>query len=148
MKSERRKKKDDEERKATPLTLNSLASSPSTTAPPGLANVPTNSSMASTSSLRQITIPSHVTDDDFHCATRIFALNARSHTDRVHSACPSDYASEHEVKEVQHKIQFQTASGELLEHHDEMLDPYMTQDTIMGITYQVTNVEGPEAAIS
>ena len=109
MKSERRKKKDDEDREAPPLTQNSLASSPSTTAPPGLANVPTNSSKASTSSLRQITIPSHVTDDDFHSAMRIFALNARSHTDRAmvdsgaaHSACPSDYASEHEVKEVQH----------------------------------------------
>ena len=102
----RKKKQDDEEREATPLAQNSLASSPSTLVPPGLANVPTNSSMVSTSSLRQIAIPSHVTDDDFHSAMRIFALNARSHTDRVmvdsgapHSACPSDYASEHEVRE-------------------------------------------------
>ena len=86
---------------------------------------------------------------------RIFALKAGSPTDRVmvdsgaaHSACPSDYASEHEVREVQRKIQFQTASGELLEPHGKKLVPYMTQDTIMGITYQIIDVEGPVAAVS
>ena len=86
---------------------------------------------------------------------RCFALNAGSPTDRVmvdsgtaHSACPSDYANEHEVREVQRKIQFQTVSGELLEHHGEKLIPCTTQDTIMGITYQVTDVEGLVAAVS
>ena len=71
----------------------------------------------------------------------IFALKAGSPTDRVmvdsgaaHSVCPSDYATEHEVREVQHRIQFQTASGELLKHLGEKLLLYMTQDTIMGIT--------------
>ena len=34
------------------------------------------------------------------------------------------------------------ASGELLEHHGEKLVPYMAQDSVMGITYQVTDVEG------
>ena len=53
-----------------------------------------------------------------------------------------------EVREVQRKIQFQTASGELLEHHGEKLVPYMAQDSIVGITYQVTDVEGPVAAVS
>ena len=53
-------------------------------------------------------------------------------TGAARSACPSDYANEHEVRGVQHKIQFQTASGELLEHHGGKLVPYMTQDTIMG----------------
>ena len=57
-------------------------------------------------------------------------------------------ANEHEVREVQRKIQFQTASGELLEHHGEKLVPYMAQDSVMGITYQVTDVEGPVAAVS
>ena len=52
------------------------------------------------------------------------------------------------MREVQHKIQFQTASGELFDHHGEKLVLYMTQDTIMGITYQVTDVEGPVAAVS
>ena len=52
------------------------------------------------------------------------------------------------MKAVQHKIQLQTASGQLLEHHGEKLVPYMAQDTVMGIAYQVTNVEGPVAAIS
>ena len=82
-------------------------------------------------------------------------MKVNSHVDRVmvdsgaaHSACPSDYANEHEVREVQRKIQFQTASGELLEHHGEKLVPYMTQDSIVGITYQVTDVEGPLAAVS
>ena len=86
---------------------------------------------------------------------RIFALKAGSPTDRVmvgsgaaHSACPSDLANEHEVREVQHKIRVQTASGQLLEHHGEKLTPYMTQDTVMGITYQVTDVEGLVAAVS
>ena len=54
----------------------------------------------------------------------------------AHSACPSDYANEHEIREVQRKIQFQTASGELLEHHGEKLVPYMAQDSIVGITYK------------
>ena len=67
---------------------------------------------------------------------------------QAHSACPSDYANEHEVREVQRKIQFQTASGELFEHHGEKLVPYMAQDSVMGITYQVTDVEGPVAAVS
>ena len=86
---------------------------------------------------------------------RVFALKAKSNVDRVkvdsgaaHSACPTDYANEHEVPEVQRKIQFQTASGELLEHHGEKLVPYMAQDSIVGITCQVTDVEGPVAAVS
>ena len=73
---------------------------------------------------------------------RTFFLRNSSHVDRVmvdsgaaHSACPSDYANEHEVREVQRKIQFQTASGELLEHHGENFDPYMAQDSIVGNTY-------------
>ena len=69
-------------------------------------------------------------------------------SDAAHSACPSDYANEHEVREVQHKIQFQTASGELLERHCEKFVQYMTQDTITGIRSQVTDVGGPVAAVS
>ena len=65
----------------------------------------------------------------------------------ANTACPSDHATEHGVKD-QHKIQFQTASGELFEHHGDKVVPYMTQDTVMGITYQLTDVEGPVAAVS
>ena len=108
--------------------------------PPGLTNVTMNTSGASSSSLRQLTIPPYVSDDEFHSPMRIFALKVNSNVDRVmvdsgaaHSACPSDYANEHEVREVQRKIQFQTASGELLEHHGEKLVPYMAQDSIVGI---------------
>ena len=68
------------------------------------------------------------------------------HVDRVmvdsgaaHSACPFDYANENEIRETQRKIQFQTASGELLEHHGEKLVPHTTQDSVTGITYQVTD---------
>ena len=43
------------------------------------------------------------------------------------------------------RIQFQTVSGELLEHHGEKLVPYMA---LMEITYQVTDVEGPVAVVS
>ena len=51
-------------------------------------------------------------------------------------------------EKTQRKIQFQTASGELLEHHGDKLVPYTAQDSVMGITYQVTDVEGPVAAVS
>ena len=53
----------------------------------------------------------------------------------AHSACPF-------------KIQFQTASGELVEHHGEKLVLCTAQDSVMGITYQVTDVEGPVADVS
>ena len=109
---------------------------------------------ASTSSLRQLTVPSHVSDDEFRSPTRIFALSAGLHVDWVmvdsgaaHRACPFAYANEHEIRETQRKIQFQTASGELLEHHGEKLVPYTAQDSVMGITYQVTDVAGPVAAV-
>ena len=66
----------------------------------------------------------------------------------AHSACPFDYANEHEFRETQRKIQFQTASCEILKHHGEKLVPYTAQDFVMGITCQVTDVEGPVAAVS
>ena len=77
----RKKKKDDEERK-TALAQKSLTSS-AATSPPGLTNVTTSTSGASTSSLRQLTVPSHVSDDEFHSPLRIFVLIACSPTDRV-----------------------------------------------------------------
>ena len=134
----KKKKRDDEERRnMSPQNgLNAPSVSPS---PPGLTNVTTSTSGASSSSLRQLTIPSYVSEEEFHSPMRIFALRYNSNVDRVmvdsgaaHSACPSDYANEHEVREVQRKIQFQTASGELLEHHGEKLVPYMAQDSVMG----------------
>ena len=72
----RKKKRDDEERKTT-LAQNSPTSSPAATSPPGLANVPTSTSGASTSSLRQLTVPSHISDDEFQsnedlCSERWF----------------------------------------------------------------------------
>ena len=126
----KKKKRDDEERRNM-SAQNSLNSSSASMSPLGLTNITTNTSGASSSSLRQLTIPSYVSDDALHIPMRIFALRDNSKVDRVmvdsgaaHSACPSDYANEHEVREVQRKIQFQTASGELLEHHGEKLVPY------------------------
>ena len=119
----RKKKRDDEERRNV-SAQNSLNSSSASMSPPGLTNITMNTSGASSSSLRQLTIPSYVPDDEFHSPIQIFALRDNSNVDRVmvdsgaaHSACPSDYSNEHEVREVQRKIQFQTASGELFEHH-------------------------------
>ena len=133
----RKKKRDDEERKTT-LAQNSLTSSSDATSPPGLMNEPTSTSGASASSLRQLTVPSHVSDDEFHRPMRIFALNANLQVDRVmvdsraaHNACPFDYTNEHEVRVTKRKIQFQTASGELLEYHSEKLVPYTAQDSVM-----------------
>ena len=77
----RKKKRDDEERKTT-LAQNSLTSSPDATSPPGLTNVATSTSGASASSLRQLTVPSHVSDDEFHSPKRIFALSDGLHVDR------------------------------------------------------------------
>ena len=34
------------------------------------------------------------------------------------------------------------------EHHGEKLVPNMAQDSVVGITYQVSDVEGPVAAVS
>ena len=153
----KKKKRDDEDRRnmSPQNSLNASSASPSPLSPPGLTNVTTNTSGASSSSLRQVTIPSYVSEEEFHSPMRIFALRYNSNVDRVmvdsgaaHSACPSDHANEHEVREVQRKIQFQTASGELLEHHGEKLVPYMAPDSVMGITYQVTDVEGPVAAVA
>ena len=86
---------------------------------------------------------------------RIFALIAGLHVDRVmvdsgaaHSACTFDHANEHKIRETQRKIEFLTASSELLEHHGEKLVPYTAQDSVMGITYQATDVEGLVAAVS
>ena len=121
----RKKKRDDEERRNM-SPQNILNASSASLSPLGLTNITTNTSGASSSSLRQLTIPSYVSEEEFHSPMRIFALRYNSNVDRVmvdsgaaHSACPSDYLNEHEVREVQRKIQFQTASGELLEHHGE-----------------------------
>ena len=78
----RMKKRDDEEHKTT-LAQNSLTSSSDATSPPGLTNVPASTYGASTSSLRQLTVPSHVSDGEFHSPMRIFAWNAGLHVDRV-----------------------------------------------------------------
>ena len=137
----RKKKRADKERERT-VAQNSLTSSPDATSPPEQTNVTTSTSGASASSLRQLTVPSHVSDEEDHSPMRFFALNAGLHVDRVmvdsgaaHSDCPFDYANEHEIRE-------------LFDHHGEKLVPYTAQDTVMGITYQVTDVEGPVAAVS
>ena len=117
----RKKKRNDEERKTTlPQNEPDLFTRHDDSAT--LVNVPASTSGGSASSLHQLTVPSHVSDDGLYRQVRIFALKACSPTGRV----MVDYANEHEVREVQHKIQFQTASGELLEHHGEKLVPYVT----------------------
>ena len=150
----RMRKRDDEERKTT-LAQNSLTSSSDATSPPGLTNVTTSISGASASSRRQLTVPCHVSDDEFHSPMKIFTLNDGLHVGRVmvdsgaaHSACPFDDANEHGIRETRRKIQLQTASGELLEHRGEKLVPCTAQDSVVGVTYQVTDVEGPAAAVS
>ena len=72
----KKKKKDDEERKTT-LAQNSMTTSSDATSPPGLMNVPTSTSGVSASSLRKLTVPSHVSDDEFHSPMRIFAFERR-----------------------------------------------------------------------
>ena len=68
----RKKKRDDEERKTT-LAQISLTSSPTTSTPPGLENVTTSTSGASTSSPRQLTVPSHGSDGEDLCSKSCFA---------------------------------------------------------------------------
>ena len=90
----RKKKRDDEERRAM-SAQKGLTSSNASTSPPGLTNGTTNTSGANTSSLRQLTIPSYVLDDEFHNPVTIFVLNDNTQVDSVmvdsgaaHSACP------------------------------------------------------------
>ena len=71
----RRKKRDDEERRTT-LAQNSQTSSAVTTTPPGLANVPMSTSGQRLVSLRELIVPSHVSDEEFHTPMRIFVLRA------------------------------------------------------------------------
>ena len=148
----RKKKQDDEERKRL-LVQMTLSSSSVGTNSPGLSSGTSNTSGGTTSSLREITIPSYVSEDDFHCPIRLFALNVSEDTDRVmvdsgaYSACPPDYANEHAVCKFNTRSIFKRPA-ELLEHQGEKLVPYMVQDTIMGITHQVPDVEGPDAAVS
>ena len=66
----------------------------------------------------------------------------------AHSACPFDYTSQHEIRETRRKIQFQTASGQLVEHHGEKLVSYTFQDSVMGTTCQATDAEGLVAGVS
>ena len=61
-------------------TQNSLTSSPGMTSLPGISM---SASGASNSSLRQLTIPTYVSDDEFHSPMRIFALQDSPHVDRV-----------------------------------------------------------------
>ena len=65
----RKKKCDDEERRIM-SAQNSLNSSSTSVSPPGLTNVSMNTSGASSSSLRQLTIPPYVPDDEFHSPMR------------------------------------------------------------------------------
>ena len=78
----RKKKRDDEERRNM-SAQNSLNSSSASMSPPGHTNVTRNTSGASSSSLRQLTIPSYASDDEFHSPMRIFALRVNSNVDRV-----------------------------------------------------------------
>ena len=78
----RKKKRDDEKRKTT-LAQHSLTSPSDATSLPGLTNAPANTSGTSASSLPQLTVPSHVSDDEFHITKRIFALNAGLQVDWV-----------------------------------------------------------------
>ena len=53
---------------------NSLNASSVSPSPPGLRNVTTSTSGASSSSLQQLTIPSYVSEEEFQSPMRIFAL--------------------------------------------------------------------------
>ena len=69
----RKKKRDDEERRNM-SAQNSLNSSCASMSPLGLTDITMNTSGTSSSSLRQLTIPSYVSHDEFHSPMRIFCL--------------------------------------------------------------------------
>ena len=94
----RKKMRDDEERRNM-SALKSLNSSSASVSPPGLTNIPTHTSGASSSSLRQLTIPSYVSDDEFHSLMRSFALRGMVDSGAAHSACPSDYVNERSTQD-------------------------------------------------
>ena len=75
---------DDDEERRNMLPQNSLNASSASPSPPGLTNVTTSIFGASSSSLRQLTIPSYVSEEEFHSPMRIFAgcvLNERRRND-------------------------------------------------------------------
>ena len=60
---------------------NGLSAPSVSPSPPGLTNATTSTSGASSSSLRQLTIPSYVSEEEFHSPMRIFALRYNSNVD-------------------------------------------------------------------
>ena len=149
----RKKKRDDEERRNM-SAQNRLNSSRASMSPPGFTNITTNTSGASSSSLRQLTIPSYVSDDDFHSPMRIFCLE-RAQTlielwlILVQRTVLVRQITRMNMKFVRFNERFNSRRPVVNSLNIMVrLVPYMAQDSVVEITYQVTDVEGPVVAVS
>ena len=118
----RKKKRDDEERRNM-SPQNSLNASSASISPPGLTNVTTNTSggqfvVSPTAHHSPVCLGGRISQSEADLCLEKFSARFNSRRPVVNS---------------------------LNEHHGEKLVPYMAQDSVLGITYQVTDVEGPVA---
>ena len=149
----RKKKRDDEERRNM-SAQNSLNSSRASMSPPGLTNITTNTSGASSSSLRQLTIPSYVSDDEFHSPMRIFCLERAQTLIELWLILVQRIVLVRQITRMNMKfVRFNERFNSRRPVVNSLnimvrLVPYMAQDSVVEITYQVTDVEGPVAAVS
>ena len=122
--------------------------------PPGLTNITTNTSGASSSSLRQLTIPSYVSDDEFHSAMRIFCFERAQTLIELWLILVQRIVLVRQITRMNMKfVRFNERFNSRRPVVNSLnimvrLVPYMAQDSVVEITYQVTDVEGPVAAVS
>lgn len=108
--------------------------------------------------MRMLTVPTH-TDEELELPMPFFRLKdiapPRGHhrvcvdSGAARSACPQSYAADRPTVSSSRQLAFQTASGEILDHYGSKMVPYdLGNFGHLGINYEVTDVNGPVAAVS
>ena len=108
--------------------------------------------------MRMLTVPTY-TDEELDLPMRLFILKDATAPQGHHrvcvdsgaarSACPQSYAADRPTVPSSRQLAFQTASGEILDHYGSKMVPYdLGNFGHLGINYEVTDVNGPVAAVS
>ena len=108
--------------------------------------------------MRMLTVPTH-TDEELELPMPLYRLKdtapPRGHhrvcvdSGAARSACPQSYAADRPTVSSSRQLAFQTASGEILDHYGSKMVPYdLGNFGHLGINYEVTDVNGPVAAVS
>ena len=151
----RKKAKDDADRKTGGGQQAGLAAGEAATGAP-LATPPGIGGRAT--SMRMLTVPTY-SDEELELPMRLFMLNDTTAPPGHHrvcvdsgaarSACPKSYAADRPTVPSSRQLAFQTASGEILDHYGTKMVPYdLGNFGHLGINYEVTDVNGPVAAVS